>query len=152
MNFESLQAAKYIHIGNCELKGIVFTSVSKDNGMYNSLYRPVLGRTVLENIGWKFDMDNSEMTMFALNNEKLLSSETEYFSLAKGEVNKLQLYSKETDTLNTMFHLGSNYDIKTDKITYDKLRQNNARVKSSEKQKGTYFLAVYCSLLPSYSM
>lgn len=121
--FSKLYKVNNIHIGNCDLKEIVFTSVPKDNGMYNSLYRPVLGRTVMENIGWKFDMDNDEMTMFALDNEKLLSSETEGFSLAKGGVNNLQLYSKQTDTLNIMFDLGSNYDIIIDRTTYEKLRQ-----------------------------
>lgn len=121
--FSKLYKVNDIALGGCKLEGVIFTSVPKDNGMYNALYRPVLGRAIMENIGWKFDMDNNETALFALNNEKLLNSETEGFSLAKGGVNNLQLYSKQTDTLNMMFDLGSNYDIIIDRTTYEKLRQ-----------------------------
>ena len=54
---------------------VVFTSVPKDNGMYNALYRTVLGRTIIENMGWKFDLDKNEMTLFSLENKNLLERE-----------------------------------------------------------------------------
>ena len=121
--FSKLYKVNDITLGNGKLEGVIFTSVPKDNGMYNALYRPVLGRAIMENIGWKFDMDNNEMIMFAPDNEQLLQHESKGFTLTKEGVNDLQLYSEQTDTLNVMFDLGSNYDIIIDKTVYEKLRQ-----------------------------
>lgn len=121
--FSKLYKVNDITLGNGKLEGVIFTSVPKDNGMYNALYRPVLGRAIMENIGWKFDMDNNEMVMFAPDNEQLLQHESKEFTLAKEGVNDLQLYSEQTDTLNVMFDLGSNYDIIIDKTVYEKLRK-----------------------------
>lgn len=120
--FSKLYRVNNIQLGDCELKRVVFTSVPKDNGMYNTLYRPVLGRAIMGNIGWKFNMDSNEMTAFSLKNEDILKQETEGFTLAKGGVNNLPMYSKQTDSLDLMFDLGSNYDIIIDKNTYEKLR------------------------------
>ena len=122
--FSKLYRVNNIQLGDCELKRVVFTSVPKDNGMYNTLYRPVLGRAIMENIGWKFDMDTNELTAFSLKNEDILKQETEGFTLVKGGVNNLPLYSKKTDSLNLMLDLGSNYDIIIDKSTYEKLRMS----------------------------
>ena len=93
--------------------------------MYNALYRPVLGRTVMENMGWKFDMDKNEMTAFSLNNKETLRQETEGFTLADGGINNFPLYSEQTDSLSLMLDLGSNYDILIDKDVYEKLRQRH---------------------------
>ena len=129
--FSKLYKVNDITLGDGKLEGVIFTSVPKDNGMYNALYRPVLGRAIMENIGWKFDMDSNEMVMFAPDNEQLLQHESKEFTLAKEGVNDLQLYSEQTDTLNVMFDLGSNYDIIIgsnydiiiDKTVYEKLRK-----------------------------
>lgn len=121
--FSKLYKVNDIALGGCKLEGVIFTSVPKDNGMYNALYRPVLGRAIMENIGWKFDMDNNETALFALGNETLLRRATQGFTLARGGVNDLQLHSEPTDTLNVLFDLGSNYDIIIDRTTYEKLRQ-----------------------------
>ena len=121
--FSKLYKVNDITLGNGKLEGVIFTSVPKDNGMYNALYRPVLGRAIMENIGWKFDLDSNEIVMFAPDNEQLLQHESKEFTLAKEGVNDLQLYSEQTDTLNVMFDLGSNYDIIIDKTVYEKLRQ-----------------------------
>lgn len=121
--FSKLYKVNDITLGDGKLEGVIFTSVPKDNGMYNALYRPVLGRAIMENIGWKFDMDNNEMVMFAPDNEQLLQHESKEFTLAKEGVNDLQLYGEQTDTLNVMFDLGSNYDIIIDKTVYEKLRK-----------------------------
>ena len=125
--FSKLYRVNNIRLGDCELKRVVFTSVPKDNGMYNTLYRPVLGRAIMGNIGWKFNMDSNEMTAFSLKNEDILKQETEGFTLAKGGVNNLPLYSKQTDSLDLMFDLGSNYDIIIDKNTYEKLRMSHSQ-------------------------
>ena len=125
--FSKLYSVNNIQLGDCELKRVVFTSVPKDNGMYNTLYRPVLGRAIMGNIGWKFNMDSNEMTAFSLKNEDILKQETEGFTLAKGGVNNLPLYSKQTDSLDLMFDLGSNYDIIIDKNTYEKLRMSHSQ-------------------------
>ena len=124
--FSKLYRVNNIQLGDCELKRVVFTSVPKDNGMYNTLYRPVLGRAIMGNIGWKFNMDSNEMTAFSLKNEDILKQETEGFTLAKGGVNNLPMYSKQTDSLDLMFDLGSNYDIIIDKNTYEKLRMSHS--------------------------
>lgn len=121
--FSKLYKVNDITLGNGKLEGVIFTSVPKDNGMYNALYRPVLGRAIMENIGWKFDLDSNEIVMFAPDNEQLLQHESKEFTLAKEGVNDLQLYSEQTDTLNVMFDLGSNYDIIIDKAVYEKLRK-----------------------------
>ena len=121
--FSKLYKVNDITLGDGKLEGVIFTSVPKDNGMYNALYRPVLGRAIMENIGWKFDLDSNEMVMFAPDNEQLLKYESKGFTLTKEGVNDLQLYSEQTDTLNLMFDLGSNYDIIIDKIVYEKLRK-----------------------------
>lgn len=121
--FSKLYKVNDITLGNGKLEGVIFTSVPKDNGMYNALYRPVLGRAIMENIGWKFDLDSNEIVMFAPDNEQLLQHESKEFTLAKESVNDLQLYSEQTDTLNVMFDLGSNYDIIIDKTVYEKLRK-----------------------------
>lgn len=125
--FSKLYRVNNIQLGDCELKRVVFTSVPKDNGMYNTLYRPVLGRAIMGNIGWKFNMDSNEMTVFSLKNEDILKQETEGFTLAKGGVNNLPMYSKQTDSLDLMFDLGSNYDIIIDKNTYEKLRMSHSQ-------------------------
>ena len=125
--FSKLYRVNNIQLGDCELKRVVFTSVPKDNGMYNTLYRPVLGRSIMGNIGWKFNMDSNEMTAFSLKNEDILKQETEGFTLAKGGVNNLPMYSKQTDSLDLMFDLGSNYDIIIDKNTYEKLRMSHSQ-------------------------
>lgn len=125
--FSKLYRVNNIQLGDCELKRVVFTSVPKDNGMYNTLYRPVLGRAIMGNIGWKFNMDSNEMTAFSLKNEDILKQETEGFTLVKGGVNNLPLYSKQTDSLDLMFDLGSNYDIIIDKNTYEKLRMSHSQ-------------------------
>lgn len=125
--FSKLYRVNNIQLGDCELKRVVFTSVPKDNGMYNTLYRPVLGRAIMGNIGWKFNMDSNEMTAFSLKNEDILKQETEGFTLAKGGVNNLPMYSKQTDSLDLMFDLGSNYDIIIDKNTYEKLRMSHSQ-------------------------
>ena len=125
--FSKLYRVNNIQLGDCELKRVVFTSVPKDNGMYNTLYRPVLGRAIMGNIGWKLNMDSNEMTAFSLKNEDILKQETEGFTLAKGGVNNLPLYSKQTDSLDLMFDLGSNYDIIIDKNTYEKLRMSHSQ-------------------------
>ena len=127
VSFSKLYRVNNIQLGDCELKRVVFTSVPKDNGMYNTLYRPVLGRAIMGNIGWKFNMDSNEMTAFSLKNEDILKQETEGFTLAKGGVNNLPLYSKQTDSLDLMFDLGSNYDIIIDKNTYEKLRMSHSQ-------------------------
>lgn len=119
--FSKLYKVNDITLGNGKLEGVIFTSVPKDNGMYNALYRPVLGRAIMENIGWKFDLDSNEIVMFAPDNEQLLQHESKEFTLAKEGVNDLQLYSEQTDTLNVMFDLGSNYDIIIDKNVYETL-------------------------------
>ena len=121
--FSKLYKVNDITLGDGKLEGVIFTSVPKDNGMYNALYRPVLGRAIMENIGWKFDLDSNEIVMFAPDNEQLLQHESKEFTLAKEGVNDLQLYSEQTDTLNVMFDLGSNYDIIIDKTVYEKLRK-----------------------------
>lgn len=121
--FSKLYKVNDITLGNGKLEGVIFTSVPKDNGMYNALYRPVLGRAIMENIGWKFDLDSNEIVMFAPDNEQLLQHESKEFTLAKEGVNDLQLYSEQTDTLNVMFDLGSNYDIIIDKTVYETLRK-----------------------------
>ena len=121
--FSKLYKVNDITLGNGKLEGVIFTSVPKDNGMYNALYRSVLGRAIMENIGWKFDLDSNEIVMFAPDNEQLLQHESKEFTLAKEGVNDLQLYSEQTDTLNVMFDLGSNYDIIIDKTVYEKLRK-----------------------------
>lgn len=123
--FSKLYRVNNINIGNCGLKGVIFTSVPKDNGMYNALYRPVLGRTVMENMGWKFDMDKNEMTAFLLTNKEKLKQETEGFTLTDGGINNFPLYSEQTDSLSLMLDLGSNYDILIDKDVYEKLRQRH---------------------------
>lgn len=125
--FSKLYRVNNIQLGDCELKRVIFTSVPKDNGMYNTLYRPVLGRAIMGNIGWKFNMDSNEMTAFSLKNEDILKQETEGFTLVKGGVNNLPLYSKQTDSLDLMFDLGSNYDIIIDKNTYEKLRMSHSQ-------------------------
>lgn len=125
--FSKLYRVNNIQLGDCELKRVVFTSVPKDNGMYNTLYRPVLGRAIMGNIGWKFNMDSNEMTAFSFKNEDILKQETEGFTLAKGGVNNLPMYSKQTDSLDLMFDLGSNYDIIIDKNTYEKLRMSHSQ-------------------------
>ena len=125
--FSKLYRVNNIQLGDCELKRVVFTSVPKDNGMYNTLYRPGLGRAIMGNIGWKFNMDSNEMTAFSLKNEDILKQETEGFTLAKGGVNNLPMYSKQTDSLDLMFDLGSNYDIIIDKNTYEKLRMSHSQ-------------------------
>lgn len=135
--FSKLYKVNDITLGDCKLKGVVFTSVPKDNGMYNALYRPVLGRAIMENIGWKFDMDNNKMVMFAPGNGQLLQRETEGFTLTKGGVNDLQLYSEQTDTLNVMFDLGSNYDIMIDRTVYEKMRQRQTpRIYANYRREG----------------
>lgn len=121
--FSKLYRVNEIGIGDCMLKDIVFTSVPKDNGMYNALYRTVLGRTIIENMGWKFDLDKNEMTLFSLANEGLLKRETEGFMLVKNGINDLSLYGEQTDSLQLMFDLGSNYDLLIDKTVYEKLRK-----------------------------
>lgn len=121
--FSKLYRVNGIDIGDCTLKDIVFTSVPKDNGMYNALYRTVLGRTIIENMGWKFDLDKNEMTLFSLANEGLLKRETEGFMLVKNGINDLSLYGEQTDSLQLMFDLGSNYDLLIDKTVYEKLRK-----------------------------
>lgn len=39
----------------------------------------------------------------------------------------MPLYSKQTDSLDLMFDLGSNYDIIIDKNTYEKLRMSHSQ-------------------------
>ena len=121
--FSKLYRVNEIGIGDCTLKDVVFTSVPKDNGMYNALYRTVLGRTIIENMGWKFDLDKNEMTLFSLKNKNLLEQETEGFTLVKNGINDLSLYGEQTDSLQLMFDLGSNYDLLIDKTVYEKLRK-----------------------------
>ena len=121
--FSKLYRVNEVGIGDCTLKDVVFTSVPKDNGMYNALYRTVLGRTIIENMGWKFDLDKNEMTLFSLKNKNLLEQETEGFTLVKNGINDLSFYGEQTDSLQLMFDLGSNYDLLIDKTVYEKLRK-----------------------------
>lgn len=146
--FSKLYKVNDIILGDCKLEDVVFTSVPKDNGMYNTLYRPVLGRAIMENIGWKFDMDNNEMAMFTPDNKQLLQREAIGFTLTKGGVNDLQLYSKQTDTLNVMFDLGSNYDIIIDETLYKKLRQQQTpRIYTNYRREGlTDTIAEFCGI------
>ena len=143
--FSKLYKVNDITLGNGKLEGVIFTSVPKDNGMYNALYRPVLGRAIMENIGWKFDLDSNEIVMFAPDNEQLLQHESKEFTLAKEGVNDLQLYSEQTDTLNVMFDLGSNYDIIIDKTVYEKLRKRQTpRMYTNYRREGlTDTIAVF---------
>ena len=135
--FSKLYKVNDISLGNGKLEGVIFTSVPKDNGMYNALYRPVLGRAIMENIGWKFDLDSNEIVMFAPDNEQLLQHESKEFTLAKEGVNDLQLYSEQTDTLNVMFDLGSNYDIIIDKNVYETLlKRQTPRMYTNYRREG----------------
>ncbi len=151
--FSKLYKVNDITIGNGKLEGVIFTSVPKDNGMYNALYRPVLGRAIMENIGWKFDLDSNKIVMFAPDNEQLLQHESKEFTLAKEGVNDLQLYSEQTDTLNVMFDLGSNYDIIIDKTVYEKLRKRQTpRMYTNYSREGLtdtiaefHDITVYCN-------
>lgn len=123
--FSKLYKVNDVTLGDCKLEGVVFTSVPKDNGMYNALYRSILGRTIIENMVWKFDMDKNEMTIFSLKNKEKLEQETTGFTLVEDGVNNLPLYSEQTDSLNLMLDLGSNYDVIIDKDVYEKLRQHH---------------------------
>lgn len=135
--FSKLYKVNDITLGNGKLEGVIFTSVPKDNGMYNALYRPVLGRAIMEDIGWKFDLDSNEIVMFAPDNEQLLQHESKEFTLAKEGVNDLQLYSEQTDTLNVMFDLGSNYDIIIDKNVYETLlKRQTPRMYTNYRREG----------------
>ena len=125
--FSKLYRVNNITLGDCTLEKVIFTSVPKDNGMYNALYRPVLGRTIMENMVWKFDMDNNEMTIFSLKNKEKLKQETTGFTLVEDGVNNLPLCSEQTDSLNLMLDLGSNYDIIIDKTVYEKLRKRQTQ-------------------------
>lgn len=122
--FSKLYRVNEIGIGDCTLKDVVFTSVPKDNGMYNALYRTVLGRTIIENMGWKFDLDKNEMTLFSLKNKNLLEREAEGFTLVKNGINDLSLYGEQTDSLQLIFDLGSNYDMLIDQTVYERLRKH----------------------------
>ena len=122
--FSKLYRVNEIGIGDCTLKDVVFTSVPKDNGMYNALYRTVLGRTIIENMGWKFDLDKNEMTLFSLENKNLLKREADGFTLVKNGINDLSLYGEQTDSLQLIFDLGSNYDMLIDQTVYEKLRKH----------------------------
>ena len=122
--FSKLYRVNEIGIGDCTLKDVVFTSVPKDNGMYNALYRTVLGRTIIENMGWKFDLDKNEMTLFSFENKNLLEREAEGFTLVKNGINDLSLYGEQTDSLQLIFDLGSNYDMLIDQTVYEKLRKH----------------------------
>lgn len=151
--FSKLYKVNDITLGNGKLEGVIFTSVPKDNGMYNALYRPVLGRAIMENIGWKFDLDSNEIVMFAPDNEQLLQHESKEFTLAKEGVNDLQLYSEQTDTLNVMFDLGSNYDIIIDKNVYETLlKRQTPRMYTNYSREGLtdtiaefHDITVYCN-------
>ena len=39
--FSKLYKVNDVTLGDCKLEGVVFTSVPKDNGMYNALYRSI---------------------------------------------------------------------------------------------------------------
>ena len=121
--FSKIYKVNDVKIGNCTLKGLLFNSVPKENGMYNALYRTVLGRTIIENMVWKFDMDKKEMILFSPQNQKSLKRETDGFTFIKDGINKLSLYNKQTDSLKLLVDLGSNYDIIIDKKTCKKLQK-----------------------------
>ena len=89
---------------------------------FSKLYR-VNEIGIGDNMGWKFDLDKNEMTLFSLTNEELLKRETEGFTLVKNGINDLSLYGEQTDSLQLMFDLGSNYDLLIDKTVYEKLRK-----------------------------
>ena len=131
--FSKLYRVNNITLGDCTLEKVIFTSVPKDNGMYNALYRPVLGRTIMENMVWKFDMDNNEMTIFSLKNKEKLKQETTGFTLVEDGVNNLPLCSEQTDSLNLMLDLGSNYDVIIDKDVYECLARKQKRLKIGTK-------------------
>ncbi len=123
--FSKLYKVDDIKIGDCALKGVIFTSVPKDNGMYNTLYRTILGRSVIKSMVWKFDMDKNQMTMLPLKNEKLLQREGAGFTFIKNGINSFPLYSKQTDSLNLILDLGANYDVIIDKTVYKKLQRHH---------------------------
>lgn len=122
--FSKIYEIDKVKIGNCALKGVLFNSVPKENGMYNALYRTVLGRTVIENMVWKFDIDKKEMILFPPQNKEALKQETEGFAFIKDGINKLPLYNELTDSLHLLLDLGSNYDIIIDKTTCEKLQKH----------------------------
>lgn len=123
--FSKLYKVNDLKIGDCALKGVLFSSIPKDNAMYNTLYRSVLGRTVIKNMVWKFDMDKNQMSFLSLKNEKLLQREAVDFTFIKDGISHFPLYSEQTDSLNLMLDLGANYDVIIDKTVYEKLLEHH---------------------------
>ena len=74
-------------------------------------------------------------------------------------MNNLHLYSEQTDTLELMLDLGSNYDIVIDKSVYEKLRMRlTPRLYANYRREGLtdtvaefrgsrWFVAVWLSLI-----
>jgi len=122
--FSKIYEIESLKMGDCTLKGVLINSVPKENGMYNALYRTVLGRTVIENLIWKFNLDKRQMILFSTKNQEALAHETNEFTFIKNGINKLPLYNEITDSLNFLLDLGSNYDIMINEEMYNKLKKH----------------------------
>lgn len=125
MYFPKLYGVVSMTIGTANLKGALFNEVGPDNGMYTALYRPVIGRNILQDFIWKFDLDTDSVTVFSNKNKDMLDRYAKGYVKFEDGINTLPVEIGDMPEESFMVDLGSNYDVIIDKEMYERLAKKS---------------------------
>ena len=119
--FPKLYSVNSMKIGSAELKGALFNEVAPDNGMYDVIYRPIIGRNILRDFIWKIDNDADSVIVFSNANKDMLIRETTGYEKFADGINALSVGIEKLSPEPFMVDLGSDYDIIVDRKIYENL-------------------------------
>lgn len=84
MSFLKVYNYNDISICGCDLNNPLFKCIPKTNGMYDQLFKDVIGKNVLERFKWKFDLDKGVLTVFSKKIKESSLGITKYKKLKNG--------------------------------------------------------------------
>lgn len=95
----------------------LFKGISKSNAMYDLMNNDVIGKNIIEQLFWKFSLDNEKMILFSNKDSLLLSRETEnYVKIENGLNDNNNLFFSDISTQDDfLFDLGYGGEIMVNK-------------------------------------
>jgi hypothetical protein len=84
MSFLKVFNYRDISIAGCDLTSPLFKGIPQSNGMYDQLYRDVIGKNILERFRWKFNLDKGVLTVFSKKSDILKTEATGYTKVSDG--------------------------------------------------------------------
>jgi hypothetical protein len=112
------------NIGSLSFKEPFFKGIPPDNYIYNIMYKKIVGVNVLNNLFWKFSIDDGQMILFSKKDTGLLRKEvTGFYKIENGLRNhKIRLSFLQNQRQDKfIFDLGFRGEIEINKKSFNRL-------------------------------